>query len=81
MAGVVVADVGHDLADDRLHVDVGARRDLTKNEDEAGGRGCLAGDAGIRIFSEDRVKHRVRDLVADLVRMALCHRLGGEQKV
>jgi hypothetical protein len=45
-------------------------------------RGCrdqrLAGDAALRVLGENGVEDGVRDLVGDLVRMALGDRLGRE---
>ena len=35
----------------------------------------------VRVLAQQRVQHRVADLVGDLVRMTLGHRLGGEQSV
>ena len=46
VVGARVADVADGLADDRLDVDVGRRRDLAEDDDEAGRRRRLARDAG-----------------------------------
>src|SRR4029079_12565951 len=77
--GLRVADVADGVADDRLEVDVGLRRDLAENEDETGRRRGLAGDAGVRVVADDRVEDRVGDLVAHLVGMALGDGFRGEQ--
>ena len=46
--------------------------------DEAGrGRG-LAGDTAVGVLLENRVEHRVGDLVADLIGMTLGHRFGSK---
>ena len=79
VVGARVADVADRLADDLLEVDVGLRRDLAEDDDEAGGGGRLAGDAGVGVVADDRVEDRVADLVAELVRVALGDRFGGEQ--
>ena len=55
------------------------RRDLAEDDDEAGRRRRLAGDAGVGVVPDDRVEDGVRDLVAQLVRVALGHRFGREQ--
>ena len=74
-----VADLGDRLAHDRADVDVGVRRDLAGDDDEPGRDERLAGDPSVRVVGEDGVEDRVRDLVGDLVRMALGDRLGREQ--
>ena len=63
----------------RLEVDVGVGRDLAEDEHEAGRRGGLAGDPGVRVLADDRVQDGVADLVAHLVRVALGDGLGREQ--
>ena len=79
VVGPGVADVADGVADDRLEVHVGRRRDLAEDHDEAGRGGRLAGDPGLRVLADDRVQDGVADLVAHLVRMALGHRFGREQ--
>ena len=71
VVGAGVADVADGVADDRLEVDVGGRRDLAEDHDEAGRRGRLARDARVRILLDDRVQDGVADLVTHLVRVAL----------
>src|SRR4029450_14099579 len=41
----------------------------------------LAGAPAARVVGQHRVEHGIRDLVGDLVRMALGDRLRGEQKL
>ena len=77
--GARVADLGDRLADDRANVDVGLGRDLAGDDDEAGGDQRLAGDAAVGVVGEDRVEDGVRDLIGDLVRMALGDRLRREE--
>jgi hypothetical protein len=79
VVGARVADFADGVADDSLDVDVGGRRDLAKDHHQARRRGRLAGHPGVGILADDGVKDGVGDLVAHLVRMALGHRLGGEQ--
>ena len=76
-----VTDVADGLTNDLLEVDVGGRRDLAEDDHQAGRRGRLAGDPGIRVVAQDRVQDRVADLVAHLVRVTLGHRFRGEQVV
>ena len=60
VVGLRVADVADGVADDLLEVDVGLRRDLAEDDDEAGrGRG-LARDPRVRIVADDRVEDGVR---------------------
>ena len=81
VVGLRVADLADGVADDRLEVDVRARRDLAEDHDQAGGGGGLAGDPRVGIVGDDRVQDRVADLVAHLVRVTLGHRLRREQVV
>ena len=74
-----VADVADRVADDRLDVDVGRRRDLAEDHHEARRRRGLAGDARVRVLADDRVEDGVGDLVAHLVGVTLGHRFGGEE--
>ena len=75
----VVADVAHGLAHELRDVDVGVGGDLTGDDDEPGGEQRLARDPARRVLGEDRVEHRVGDLVGHLVGMALGDRLRGER--
>ena len=77
--GPGVADLGDGLAHHRRDVDVGMGRDLARDDHQPGGDQRLAGHPSVRVVSQDGVKHRVRDLVGDLVRMAFADRFGREQ--
>ena len=79
-AAVVIADAGHDAARQLVEVDLGPSGDLAEEHDEARLGGRLAGHARSGILRQAGVHHRVRNLVADLVGMALGDRLGCEQK-
>ncbi len=74
-----VADLADGLAGDLGDVDVAGRGDLPRHHDEPGGEQGFAGHPARGVLGEDRVQHRVRDLVGDLVGMAFRHRLGREQ--
>ena len=76
--GVRVADAADRLPGDVGDVDPDLRRDLAGDEDEPRVDQRLAGDAPVGIVGEHGVEDAVRDLVGDLVRVALRHRLGGE---
>ena len=81
---LLVADVAHRGADDALDLgrrDLGAAG-LAGDDDEVGGRQGLAGDAGVGVAGGEKgVDHGVGDAVAHLVRVALGHRLAGEEVV
>src|SRR4029450_521563 len=76
---VDVADLRNPLADELWDVHPRLGRDLPGNDDEPGRDQRLARDAPVGIVSEHSVEHRVRDLVGDLVRVALGDRLGREE--
>ena len=59
VVGARVADVADGVADDRLEVDVGGRRDLAEDHHETGRRGRLAGHARVRVVADDGVQDRV----------------------
>ena len=69
-----IADLAHDLANDRRIVDHGLGRDLSGQADQSSGEQALAGDPSVRILREDRVQYAVGNLVGHLVGMA--HRDG-----
>ncbi len=73
----VVADMAQYLAGDFGFVGPGARRDLAHQEDVPFGGRDLAGHAGIAVKRQATVQHRVSDLVAELIRVAVGHGFGG----
>ena len=75
----VVADREHGVAHDLRDLDVGLGGDLAGHVDQAGGDHGLDRDPAARVLGEHRVEDRVRDLVADLVRVSLGDGLGREQ--
>ena len=75
----VVADAQDGLPDDLRDFDVGVGGDLAGDVDQAGGGQGLHGDPRIRVLGQQGVEDRVADLVTDLVRVPLGHRLGREQ--
>jgi hypothetical protein len=78
-AAVVVPDLAHRAPDHFLHVDVVARRDLSKDDDHARRGRHLDRAARVRIVLQDVIQDRVGDGVAQLVRMTLGDRFGGEE--
>ena len=78
---VVVPDALDGIADDLLVIDVRVGRDLAHDHDETGRRARLAGDAGHLILPDKSVQNSIGDLVAEFVRMPLCHRFRSEDPV
>ena len=74
-----VPHVPHGLPGDVGELDPGRRGDLPRQHDESGREQRLAGHAPRRVFRQDGVEDRVRDLVGNLVRMALGDRFGREE--
>ena len=75
----VVADAEDGLPDDLRDLDVGVRGDLAGHVDQAGGGQGLHRDPGLGVLGQQGVQDRIADLVTDLVRVPLGHRLGREQ--
>mmetsp|Transcript_42691 Transcript_42691/g.108390 ORF Transcript_42691/g.108390 Transcript_42691/m.108390 type:complete len:214 (-) Transcript_42691:34-675(-) len=76
----VEADLGNNAPDDLVIVDLGLRRDLASDHDHVVLRHSLASDLALGILCQAGVQDGVRDLVAELVRVALVDRLRGEQE-
>jgi len=72
----VAAGVTHNL----LVVNGGLRGDLTKNHDHVGLGACLAGNLAVGVLRQAGIEHGVRDLVTELVGVALVHGLRGEEE-
>merc|ERR1719272_1120114 len=62
---IVELRLGSDLAEDHHHVVLGR---------------ALTSDLAARVLLEARIQHGIRDLVGKLVRVALVHRLRGEEE-
>ncbi len=80
-AGVRVADVADDLADDGRVVDPGSCGDLASDQHEAGLDRGFARNARVRVTSKVSVEDGVGNVVAELVRMSFGDGLGREQVV
>src|ERR1700675_4728027 len=76
----VVANASDGVADGALDVKLGVCSHLADYHAKALGDGGLAGDSCVGVLSQHPVEDSVRDLVADLVRMTLCHRFRGHEK-
>ncbi len=78
---VRVTNLRDDIANQLLDIDVGTGRDFAEDQHESGRYRGFACHAGIRILREHGVKHRVGDLVTDLVGMPFRHRLRREKQL
>ena len=76
----VITDVAHRFAHDALDVHITLGRDLAHDEHKTGRAGGFACHACVRILFQDRVKHGVADLVADLVGMTDRDRFTGKKR-
>jgi hypothetical protein len=81
LGGIIVADVLDGVADNLLVVELGLGADLTKDHDHAGLGGRLASDLGERVLGQAGIEDGVRDLISDLVGVALTDGLGLEEAV
>ena len=73
--GAVIARGADGLAGDQGDINAGGRGDLAHDENHAGRRRRLAGDAAHGVLLEHRVEHAVGDKVAQLIGMSLCNGL------
>jgi hypothetical protein len=71
---VVVADGGHDPANQALEIDVRFGGDFTGDDNETGCRERLACHTAVNVFFQAGVKNCIGDLVGNLVRVTFCHR-------
>ena len=55
--------------------------DLTPDHHHARGGEGLAGDPGVGLFRQKRIQNGIRDAVAQLVRVPLRNRFGGEDVI
>ena len=77
----VIADVGDHPAHDGFQIHPGTGGDLSRDDGDAGLDHGLARHAGARVLGQDGVQDRVRNLVGDLVGMALGHGFRGEGRI
>lgn len=73
---VIVANLLDGVAHNLLVVDLGLGGDLAKDHDHARLGGRLASDLGERVLSQAGIEDGIRDLISDLVGVALANRLG-----
>ena len=78
---VGVADALHGTADNGGDVGIGTGADLPHDHHHAGGGHRLTGHPAIGVLGQDRVQHRVGDLVTDFVRMSLSDGLRGKDSI
>ena len=73
-----VADFAHRVAHQLLVIDTCRRGNLTHQNHQTGCGGSFASDTALRILSKQCIQNRVRNLVADFIRMSLGHGLRSE---
>ena len=71
--GARVSDLADRVTHGLLNVHIGFGRNLAHHKHQSGRDRRLAGDTAHRILRDHRVKHRVRNLVADLIGMPFGH--------
>ena len=76
-----VPDPANGFADKLVIIDVSVGGDLSGDHREARGDKRLARHAALRILPHHFIKHCVRDLIGDLVRVTFRHGLRSEQKI
>ena len=79
-AGIRVTDAANHLPRDGRRINRRLGGDLPGNDDVSPLAENLAGHPGIPVGRDMRIQDRVRDEIADLVRVPLGHRLGGEDE-
>ncbi len=79
--GRVVPDIQHDLANEGFHVDPRLGGDFSRHHDDTRLDESLARHTAANVLLEDRIQHRIRNLIRDFVGMALGDGLGRKQKV
>ena len=77
---VDIADVANGGPHDLLVVQFRLGGDLARDDHHVGFHHRLAGDAALRVLLQAGVEHAVGDQIGHLVRMALAHGFGGENK-
>ncbi len=75
---VVIPDLMDRIANNGLIIDLRRRCDLARNHRKAGRYKRLTRDPSHRILLEDRIQDSVRNVVGDLIGMALSHRFRSE---
>mmetsp|Transcript_69808 Transcript_69808/g.145924 ORF Transcript_69808/g.145924 Transcript_69808/m.145924 type:complete len:433 (-) Transcript_69808:35-1333(-) len=76
----VEPDLGHHTSDNLVIVNLGLGGDLTCDHDHVVLGGRLAGNLALGIGGQASIQDGIRDLIADLVRVALVDGLGGEEE-
>jgi hypothetical protein len=75
-----ITDFAHGLTDELLDVDVAVDGHFAHHYHETSGSCGFTGHPSAGVDAQKRIKYRVRDLVTQLVWMALGHRFRGEQQ-
>ena len=76
--GPVIADVPDHFPGKLCNVHVATGADLAHDVHQAGGNSSLTGHPSLWVLGQNRVQHRVGNLVADLIGMSLCYGFRGK---
>ena len=77
--GLVIANFKHNIANELRNINIAVCDNFAHYHYHARCCAAFAGNARIRVIAQHCIKHGVRDIVADLVRMPLCYGFGGKQ--
>ena len=77
----VVADTGNDITHQLFQINPGAGADFAGNDCHTGFYQGFTGDAGVFVFADDGIQHRIGNLVGNFVRMAFGDRFGGKNGI
>ncbi len=73
-----ISNFADGISDERFDLELRLARDLTGNDDQVVLDECLAGDARSRVLCNQRIEHRIGDLITDLIRMTFRNRFRRE---
>src|ERR1043165_3034608 len=79
--GIGVTDLAHDIAHDIDITHLGIARDLARHHHHAGFRETFARHTTVGISRQMSIKDRIRDLIAEFIRMTFGDRLRCEQEI
>ena len=76
--GIGVTNALDDFASSLSNINVSLGGDFTRDQTQASCHQSFASDTSMWVLREDRVEHRIRNLVGDLVGVTFGHALGSE---
>ena len=78
VSGVIIPDVADDAAHKCGNIQHSVRGDFTHHKRKAGRYAAFAGNAGLWVFREAGIQHRIGKLVTNFVRMSVRHGFRGK---